>query len=255
VFSVTLIDDAANPPSEVVVLSNIKLAGDSQFQRNIEPTIATRIKISMAEGGIARFKLFGEYIENMPTPPTLLLGATTFAASDASYGDPSLVLRSHREGTTMAGWETCRHSYRQRVGITLAQKCIPDLFEVDTYLHYINNEEWVTILGCCNTEGKSDDELTNALPKWKVEVEGKEVLVEDNNLNTAMDQYEKPNHDLKYSMVCEGGLWEVLLDAQRLLPNTLQKFKPTKSKEVTHLMVIAVPDGGIHRVGVFGKNI
>jgi hypothetical protein len=67
--------------------------------------------------GLCRFSAFGDVeVGQLPSQDNLLSTAHVFGATDLSYGAPELVLRKKREGTGMNGWETCRHSYRQRLG-------------------------------------------------------------------------------------------------------------------------------------------
>jgi hypothetical protein len=56
-------------------------------------------------------------IEQLPLPENLLSQAHVFGATDLSYGAPELALRKNRQGLSMNGWETCRNSYRQRLGM------------------------------------------------------------------------------------------------------------------------------------------
>jgi len=54
--------------------------------------------------------------------------------------------------------------------------------------------------------------------------------------------------------------WKVVLLATSLDRDTIHEFKikenhnGCESNKVTHLMFIALPDGGIHRIGVYGKS-
>lgn len=91
-------------------------------------------------------------------------GARTFGVTDASYGDPSLVLRAKREGTShtkahtpakhrppsgsiMAGWESCRHSARHRLGLQLAKAGHVKRLEIDTYMHCLNSFRFMAVFG------------------------------------------------------------------------------------------------------------
>jgi allantoicase len=109
------------------------LEGDAKLKVEVAETKATRIIMECNEGGMARFRCNGAYVSQ---PEQVLKdcldGASIFGASDASYGDPALVLRSRRQGQVMAGWESCRHSARHRLCIRLKQACLITRAEIDT---------------------------------------------------------------------------------------------------------------------------
>ncbi len=52
----------------------------------------------------------------------------------------------------MAGWESCRHSARHRLGIAFARPVLVESVELDTYMHCLNAFKCVAILGFNNTE-------------------------------------------------------------------------------------------------------
>jgi hypothetical protein len=129
IYNITFYDELH--ATETVVASDVHLDGDSVLKLDLNKVPATRIVMTMGEGGLTRFKLFGSAAEEqLPAKvvqvieirtqswqKNLLERATVFAHPDASYGDPGLVLRHTREGKVMAGWETCRHSFRHLLGI------------------------------------------------------------------------------------------------------------------------------------------
>eukprot|EP01126_Amoeba_proteus_P060853 TRINITY_DN80_c0_g3_i9.p1 TRINITY_DN80_c0_g3~~TRINITY_DN80_c0_g3_i9.p1 ORF type:complete len:229 (-),score=27.39 TRINITY_DN80_c0_g3_i9:665-1351(-) len=118
VYRVTFMDELTK--STNIVATNISLKGDSVFILSLSvPTIATRIKLEFSEGGLCRLRFLGQPVEQLPRKKNVLEGATIFGVTDSWYGDPSLVLRPTREGKVMNGWETCRHSLRQRLGLCL----------------------------------------------------------------------------------------------------------------------------------------
>lgn len=47
----------------------------------------------------------------------------------------------------MAGWESCRHSGRHQIGIKLGHPGNIARFEIDTYMHCLNNFPYMSILG------------------------------------------------------------------------------------------------------------
>jgi hypothetical protein len=81
------------------------LNGDSVWRMDLpQPIPATKIVLRVGEGGLARFHAYGTSMESMTEEDDLLRdggGKTTAVVvdvSDASYGDPQLVLRPSREG-------------------------------------------------------------------------------------------------------------------------------------------------------------
>eukprot|EP01090_Pellita_catalonica_P007185 TRINITY_DN17797_c0_g1_i1.p1 TRINITY_DN17797_c0_g1~~TRINITY_DN17797_c0_g1_i1.p1 ORF type:complete len:378 (-),score=63.26 TRINITY_DN17797_c0_g1_i1:67-1200(-) len=268
VYNVKAIDDKTG--KESTILENIKLKGDVKDATFDIPeekqAIASRIRLSLSEGGLCRFIVFGiPQPRSAPLPPNLLKDAKPFVCSDSSYGDPTCVLREAREGTVMAGWETRRHSFRQRLGITLA-KPITEItsVQVDTYRHTLNSFKWIIILGTCQPDATTEDLLDN-LPSWKVVFEGQEErIIPDNDVDRTLGGYEKENFDgsISYSLNFGSGenekaKWHEVLPFTQLKPDALHEFKSGDLRNLklpfTHLIVYGIPDGGVHRIGIYGS--
>lgn len=207
------IDELTDKTQQHLVAENILLKGDALHEIEIEPTHATRIILKLSEGGtirflddnsvwrlsnllrllvlssfshcagLCRFHAYGEAaVDQLPLPENLLSQAHVFGATDLSYGAPELALRRKREGLSMNGWETCRNSYRQRLGassmsfvcvadrlgISVNKAITPKSIEIDTYMHLLNNFQVFCLLGCQNAQNLSEDELIAALPDWTV---------------------------------------------------------------------------------------
>jgi allantoicase len=80
------------------VVEGLKLDGDSVRRVPIQSVDATDIELVVGEGGLARIRLFGQFTPVEPQA-SVLDNAVVFGASDASYGDPSLILRPTRQGS------------------------------------------------------------------------------------------------------------------------------------------------------------
>jgi allantoicase len=54
----------------------------------------------------------------------------------------------------MNGWETSRHGYRHRLGISLREPSRIQRLEIDTYMHCLNAFKFVIVLAC-DAQGES----------------------------------------------------------------------------------------------------
>lgn len=97
IYCITLIDELEN--TQKVVAEHLGLEGNASFKLELDkPVPTTKIVLRTGEGGLARIKVFGEPLDQLPPKTNILKDAKVFAVSDASYGEPSLVLRELREG-------------------------------------------------------------------------------------------------------------------------------------------------------------
>lgn len=256
VYSVLFIDESSG--QESVVLKDFKLSGDSKKSFRLpEPAKASKIVLKIGEGGLARFKVKGEVVKTFNKGVDLLFfdsdrtDARIFGASDASYGDPSLVLRKWRQGTVMAGWESCRHSSRHRLGIRLPRRSVIKTIELDTYLHCLNPFRYAAVLATSSVA--NEEELLRKLPKWRVQGEDLDELVEDAHLNQFIEQNETIDRPLSYQLqTSEDSTWKLLLPFSKLERDTLHTFNVKCDEQVASIIVIGLPDGGLHRIGLYG---
>lgn len=218
--------------------------------------------------------------------------------SDASYGDPSLVFRGKREGSVMAGWESCRHSARHRLGIALAHPSVVRRLEIDTYLHCLNPFRFMSVLACNSTgachaffffslfffpvqfhscyslpthfsqiyiyillPAESTEKLLASLPGWRVTLPGKEAQeVADAEVNEFLEKHGNMTcpGPVRYQLALAAyrGPWKVLLPTSPLQRDTLHEYEKHLKEvgPVTHLVFLGVPDGGVHRIGVYGDR-
>ena len=234
-----------------VVLQELHLKGDAVAKFVLpSPTPASRVRLELAEGGLTRFKVLGEPMGPVPAEENVLLGASVFGSSDAHYGEPSLCLRPQREGSVMAGWETCRHSFVHRMGLVLRKPAALGRLEVDTYMHRCNPFRYVAVLGLDNSAGNlSEEELLACLPPWNVYPAGggAPLVASDAEVNAVLDAHPGADYELGAS-----SQWKVVLPMSPLRPDTLHDYAGlAHAGRVTHLFCLGVPDGGIHRLAAY----
>jgi allantoicase len=87
-------------------------------------------------------------------------------------------------------------------------------------------------------------------------------FVEDNQLNAFIEEHDSFDAPVQYELLppAPDSIWQSLLPMTPLRRDTLHVFE-TKHGElmnaskqtapVTHLMFFGVPDGGVHRLGVY----
>jgi allantoicase len=249
IYSATFHDELTD--KSVEVCANVRLTGDANKDVLIEPTHATKITLTMSEGGLCRFFAHGDTtVDQLPSKVNLLEGASVFGATDLSYGAPQLVLRNKREGNSMNGWETCRNSYRQRLGIATKQPITPKVILVDTYQHLLNNFQVFCVLGCNNTQGLTEEQLIESLPLWDVSGGNEQALVKDKELDVYIQKFEDEGFIKSYKLLTNE-LWSVVVPMTSLHPDRLHTFPIDMKGSVTHLMLFGLPDGGVHRVCLY----
>lgn len=89
--------------SHTVIVSDLHLEGDRRHVIPLaQPVILTALRLRVGEGGLARIQLKGSLSEaetkGLGLRNVLSPACHIFGASDASYGDPRLVLRPERQG-------------------------------------------------------------------------------------------------------------------------------------------------------------
>lgn len=264
VVSVVLVDELEG--KEVEVVSWLRLDGNSVKEVQLPtPTPATRAKLRLTEGGLTRFKMLGTPTDPLPQPRNLLKDAKVFWSTDSHYGSPDLVLREQREGKIMAGWESRRHSARQAIAIQLppggpytASKIV-----IDTYMHCLNAFKVMFVLGGVFEE--TSENILADLPKWRVTtIEDPFKLnkvVEDSKINEYYDSEEIQEWRKKSSIRVQletphvNDKWRFVLRPTRLQRDTRNEFTLppiTKNIPFTHLVFVGLPDGGVHRLMVYG---
>lgn len=99
------------------------------------------------------------------------------------------------------------------------------------------------------------------MPAWHVtSPDGKEEAVTDSAVNDYFERHGgmSASGPVKYhlDLAHYHGPWKLLLPFSPLKRDTLHEFTKTLHDVgvVTHLMFLGVPDGGIHRIGVYGDT-
>ena len=273
VYSMSVTGDD-NATAEVQVLCKVQLHGDSKKSVDIDKSFrniaAHNIVLRLSEGGLARFRAYGRYLPPRSSDhhPTDILHApgqsiTIFGVSDASYGDPSLCFRTDREGAVMAGWESCRHSLRHRFGFKLKQECSRiSHVEIDTYMHSLNAFKYVSVfayIGDC----KDDSVIIRGLPNWTISYQRDGKDYSETVRESEMDEMSAKlaNDDvlsISYSQESSNNDWHTVLPFVKLERDTLHVFTRTNglndiNQPINTLFVVGIPDGGIHRIGIYGS--
>eukprot|EP00026_Physarum_polycephalum_P010411 Phypoly_transcript_10574.p1 GENE.Phypoly_transcript_10574~~Phypoly_transcript_10574.p1 ORF type:complete len:364 (-),score=66.37 Phypoly_transcript_10574:66-1157(-) len=254
IYSVVLVDELEGTEKEVV--TRLKLKGHAVETVTLpSPVPATRFKLRMGEGGLARFRVFGTPLPPLPVPTNVLKGAKVIWASDASYGTPESALREEREGKVMAGWESKRHSARHALIVAIPGTATATKILVDTYMHCLNAFQFISIFAG-NFKTENTNEIVASLPKWKlVFPDGRAPeLVEDAKLNEFFESNNISNVHYQQD-VNNAGPWKLLLPMSQLKRDTLHEYTNLVSHTFTHLAFVGVPDGGVHRLVVFGSFV
>ncbi|TQV91220.1 allantoicase [Cordyceps javanica] len=181
----------------------------------------THVRLNMyADGGIARFRLFGHAVPVFPADPNAVLdlaaaqnGGVAVSCSDQHFGTKDNLLLPGRGKDMGDGWETARSRGRDHVDWTIVKLGAPghvDKFVVDTAHFRGNFPQKVRLEAINSTSGSpaADD------AGWK------EVVPPT-----------KTKADLEHEFVSA---------------DTNSVF--------THIKLVMIPDGGIKRVRAFGRR-
>eukprot|EP00812_Abedinium_dasypus_P013089 NODE_659_length_1421_cov_468.073939.p1 GENE.NODE_659_length_1421_cov_468.073939~~NODE_659_length_1421_cov_468.073939.p1 ORF type:complete len:425 (-),score=104.16 NODE_659_length_1421_cov_468.073939:129-1214(-) len=205
------------------------------------------------DGGVARFRAYGEVHFKMPRPVEELIdfaaswhGGAAVAWSNAHYGAPRNCLAPGRAAKMDEGWETARNPHRPEVLqagkdglvtfdyakdwfiIKLGARCAVEEIEIDTN-HFKGN-----FPESCLIEGMDDP--------WLAE---RPLLTQMQFLNPARAANPRG--------------WREVLPRTRCVAHAQKYFRKSEGAvhspgPVTHLRVTIFPDGGISRVRVFGRH-
>lgn len=122
-------------------------------------------------------------------------------------------------------------------------------------MHCLNSFSAVTVF-MCNQPFASVDDLLAALPKWKVnwvDASGKEFseLVADSEVEAFLAKIAEEH--FWYTLdASSSACWKEILPVKTLQQDTLHEFVlSSHAEKFTHLMVYGIPDGGIHRFGIY----
>jgi allantoicase len=184
----------------------------------------THVRLLMyPDGGIARFRLYGEAVPVFPQAvdevfelSATVMGGVATSCSDQHFGTKDNLLLPGRGKDMGDGWETkrTRGEHVDWVIVRLGAKGEVDHVVVDT-AHFRGN-----------------------FPQ-KVQVFAGEFESE-------------PGHD--------DGAWVEVLEPQKTGPDKEHEYKgdvlkEVKGKSYTHMKLVIIPDGGVKRFRVFGRRV
>lgn len=198
-------------------------AGSQNFYECNDDEIYTHLRLHIyPDGGVARFRVYGEVFKQWETVTTndildlaaAINGAKAIACNDMFFSAMGNLIMPNR-GTNMGdGWETKRNrtpNNKDWVIVKLAHKGIAEQIVVDT-CHFKGNYPDSCSIEYCNTT--NDDEVLN-------------------------DKAE----------------WQTLLPQQKLSADNEHYYEKEINQHtaITHVRLNIFPDGGISRLRIFGK--
>lgn len=200
-------------------------AGSQNFYECNDGGIFTHLRLHIyPDGGVARFRVYGEVFkqwETVSTNETLDLaaainGAKAIACNDMFFSDMSNLIMPNRGANMGDGWETKRNrtpNNRDWVIIKLAHKGIAEKIIVDT----------------CHFKGNYPDSCS---------IEFCNETIDDNVLNDKAE-------------------WQPLLAQQKLSADNEHFYEReiNTHTSITHVRLNIFPDGGVSRLRIFGKII
>lgn len=180
----------------------------------------THVRLRMyPDGGIARFRLYGDVIPIHPQDKSTVLdlasvlnGGVAIDRSDQHFGSADNLLLPGRGHDMSDGWETSRSrepGHVDWVVIRLGATTIIKDIVVDT-AHFRGN--------------------------FPQKVNVKAIALENES--------QVPKYD--------SSAWETLVDDTKTGPDKEHEFKVDNSKAFTHVLLTIIPDGGVKRIRVFG---
>lgn len=178
----------------------------------------TNIRLKMyPDGGIARFRLYGEVIPILPNDSNTIIdlasainGGVATSFSDQHFGSADNLLLPGRGHDMSDGWETKRSRAPGHVDwaiIRLGHSAIIEKISIDT-AHYRGN-----------------------FPQFiKVEAIKSDVDPSFDDLN-----------------------WEVIVDKSKTGPDAEHDYPVSNANTFTHVKLVMIPDGGVKRLRCWGK--
>lgn len=223
------------------------LAVDPQLIQYKQPM--THIRLNMyPDGGIARFKVFGDVLcdyekDILPLGAScnladMHLGATGLGCSNQHYGVPSNMLQRNRGVDMGDGWETARHTNR------------PGIVRIDptSGLAINSYSDWAVI-----RLGAVTDQVVCVVLDTR---HFKGNFPESAMVEGCYAPFSKGIPD-------DSEEWFPIVARTRMKPDTELSFPRDKGlltdesaeKMVSHVRVVIYPDGGISRIRVYGKGV
>lgn len=195
-------------------------AGSQNFYECQSNEIFTHLRLHIyPDGGVARFRVYGEVFKNWPTfdasqeidLAAAINGGQAIACNDMFFSAMSNLIMPNRGANMGDGWETKRNrtpNNRDWVILKLAHKGIVDRIVVDT-CHFKGNYPDSCSIEACVSE---NDDVMNAN-------------------------------------------WKTLLPQQKLSADHIHEFVSEVNTlgAITHVRLNIFPDGGVSRLRIFGK--
>ena len=196
-------------------------AGSQNFYESNSDAIYTHLRLHIyPDGGVARFRVYGEVFKNWDTfdasqeidLAAAINGGQAIACNDMFFSSMSNLIMPNRGVNMGDGWETKRNrtpNNRDWVILKLAHKGTVDRIIVDT----------------CHFKGNYPDSCSI------------EACVSDTD------------------DVVNKATWQTLLPQQKLSADFIHEFTQEVNKlgAVTHIRLNIFPDGGVSRLRIFGK--
>jgi allantoicase len=196
-------------------------AGSQNFYESNSDAIYTHLRLHIyPDGGVARFRVYGEVFKNWDTFDAskeldlvaAINGGQAIACNDMFFSAMSNLIMPNRGANMGDGWETKRNrtpNNRDWVILKLAHKGTVDRIIVDT-CHFKGNYPDSCSIEACVAD--TDDVANNAT-------------------------------------------WQTLLPQQKLSADFIHEFTKEVNTlgAVTHIRLNIFPDGGVSRLRIFGK--
>ena len=246
------------------VLDRVSLQPDEDHIFSINRTVATECYIQLyCEGGITRILFLGKKEEpQLPEKNNLLEMATISHISNKHYGNPKMAVYGNRKEPHMVGWESARTGYGEQALFHFRKSVIIEKIIVDTYLHRLNAPLSCHIFA---TNINSENDLKKILatkPKWMLTFNDETQITPDNFQQYMLEQkylLEKVSNPYSFKIkmhLPENCAWKPVLPFAALHPDTYHRFSNFENNGVfNHLLYMHYPNGGIHGLKVFGKEI
>lgn len=205
----------------------------------------THARLNMfPDGGIARFRLYGEPTPVFPADKSVEVdlahvssGGVAVAFSDQHFGSADNLLIPGRGHDMGDGWETKRSREAGHVDwviVRLGAPGVVDRVVVDT-AHFMGNfPQSITVHGL--NAADVSGEVTSDSKEWT------EIVPQSKTVRHTLHEYTRAG---------EAGVKEA--EGEAVL--NFDVLKATKDQVFTHAKLTIIPDGGVKRFRVFGRRV
>jgi allantoicase len=255
--------DLIESGNEVVVLDRVTLEPDQEHVFTISETRATQCRIRcFHEGGIARVNLIGDLGESLYDKPNLLEYAEVSHISNGHYGSPQMAIRGQRIENHMVGWESARSGFGEQAVFQLRQPTQVQCLIVDTYLHRLNPPRSCHLFGLPADEAMTLDEAMSKQPRWQITFDNG-TTVTPSDIQAYMQDKAFLNEpvanprqfNIELGLPCDSP-WVPLIRFKHLGADTWHEMNEIESDQsVKHLLYMHFPNGGVHGLKLFGKEL